>query len=74
MSQKTAKKKRKEAIDKAAKNGAPPKQPAVEKKPPLLVPYELADSILGYLGTKPYQEVANLVGGLMRCHPDFRKE
>lgn len=74
MSQKTAKRQRKEAIDKAASNGAPEAAKPVAKKAPLLVPYELADSILGYLGTRPYQEVASMIGGLMRCHPELRKE
>ncbi len=68
MSQKTAKRRNKEAIKKAADNGAPPKDTAVEK-PPLQVPYDLAEQILGYLGKRPYQEVAPMIGGLMRCAP-----
>jgi hypothetical protein len=73
MSQKTAKRQRKAAIDKAAANGAPPKDTAVAR-PPLQVPYDLADQILGYLGTRPYAEVAKMISGLMRCHPQLRKE
>jgi len=73
MSQKTAKNKRKEAIDRAASNGVVPKDTAVEK-PPLQVPYALADQILGYLGTKPYQEVAPMVAGLMRCSPKILRK
>ncbi len=73
MSQKTAKRQRKAAIDKAAANGAPPKDTVVEK-PPIQVPYDLADQILGYLGTRPYQEVAKLIGGLMRCAPKMLRK
>jgi hypothetical protein len=73
MSQKTAKRQRKAEIDKAAKNGASPKEAAVEK-PPLLVPYDLADQVLGYLGTKPYAEVAPLIAGLMRCAPKMMRK
>jgi hypothetical protein len=72
MSQKTVKRARKN--QQAQTNGAPKPAPAPEKRPPLSVPYELADNILGYLGTKPYQEVAHLIGGLMRCAPQLRKE
>ena len=73
MSQKTAKRQRKEAIDKAAANGAP-LAAKTESKPPLSVPYDLADNIVGYLGTKPYQEVAPLIAGLLRCAPQLRKK
>ena len=66
MSQKTVKRQKKQAVKNAANNGAA--KTAVEK-PPLQVPYDLADKILGYLGTKPYQEVATMVSGLMRCAP-----
>lgn len=72
MSQKTTKRNRKAAINRAAANGAPPKDTAVGK-PPLQVPYELADQILGYLGTRPYAEVAKMIGGLMRCAPQMKK-
>lgn len=75
MSQKTAKRQRKAAIDQAAANGALTKKDTAVSQPPLQVPYDLADQILGYLGTRPYQEVAKLIGGLMRCHPQLaRKE
>lgn len=75
MSQKTVKRQRREAIEKAAANGADAK-PTVkaEDRPPLSVPYQLADNILAYLGTKPYQEVAPLIAGLMRCAPQLKKK
>jgi hypothetical protein len=43
-------------------------------KPPLVVPYDLADNIIGYLGTRPYQEVNQFIAGLLRCAPKLRKE
>ncbi len=72
MSQKTAKKKRAES--QAKNNGTSDPAPKPEKQPPLRVPYELADNILGYLGTKPYQEVAPLIAGLMRCAPQLQRK
>ena len=74
MSQKTVKRERRKAKEAKAKdNGATPPA-SVQKRPPLSVPYDLADNILGYLGTKPYQEVAPLVAGLLRCAPQLKKK
>jgi len=80
MSQKTAKTKRRAARNRtqqvpavlkeipAPKNGAPLEQKvSTTQKIWFKVPGELAQQILDYIQTKPFQEVHQLVGGMMRC-------
>ena len=69
MSQKTAKRERRRdkvaaAVD-AKSNGIPPLPPG--SKPAFKVPGELFQLVLNYLQTKPFQEVHQLIGGIMRC-------
>ncbi len=67
MSQKTAKRERraKAAVLKAKDNGAP--APIPQAPQAFKVPGALAQEILNYLQTKPFVEVHQLIGGLMRC-------
>lgn len=45
----------------------PQPSPKLPRKPDLMVPFELGEAILQYLGTKPYAEVHQYIAGLMRC-------
>lgn len=74
MSQKTVKRERRKAKEAKAKDNVATPPAPTQKRPPLSVPYDLADNILGYLGTKPYQEVAPLIAGLLRCAPQLKKK
>lgn len=73
MSQKSAKRqriseearRRREAqVSKVKDNGAP----EVATPPTAIkIPANLAQAVLDYLQTKPFNEVNQLIGGLMRC-------
>ncbi len=69
MSQKTVKRERRRdkvtaALD-AKSNGIPPRPSGPQLA--FKVPGNLAQTILNYLQTKPFQEVHQLIGGLMNC-------
>jgi len=72
MSQKSAKKKRKAsrlpADIPAPSNGAPLEQPVqTQERVYFKVPGPLAQLLVDYLQTKPFQEVHPLISGLQRC-------